>query len=337
MFQTLKAQNGSHQDSEYVVQSSIPASDKLKAAKKPPACTRCKMRKLKCIILAPDNCEKCLEGGVRCSYRGTAVTEENRDTSSSNGIDNEDACLAGTTAQNEDPCSIFMNSLTPQPSSMDISAMTPVVTPDPITGLPQDLHTDHFVSMLDSSTTLQGDDLHDFDFCICVDSITDANAMVQTKLVWSNWLQGYSASSIDDMLQCQKNVLASCETFFNCKNCSNKWNYVALVISMCRELVSGVKTLESITTRGPQTFLRRQPRSDSDFSGSSRLEAGGWRLDDDDEMEIIKHLVRVRTTKLRKVIDQLESTVSSNHVSYLWVVGNLKKTLDDNLGTKVLQ
>ncbi len=220
---------------------------------------------------------------------------------------------------------------------MDISAMTPVMTPDPNTGLPQDLHTDHFVSMLDSSTTLQGDDLHDFDFCFCVDSITDANAMVQTKLVWSNWLQGYSASSIDDMLQCQKNVLASCETFFNCKNCSNKWNYVALVISMCRELVSGVKTLESITTRGPQTFLRRQPRSDSDFSGSSRLEAGGWRLDDDDEMEIIKHLVRVRTTKLRKVIDQLESTVSSNHVSYLWVVGNLKKTLDDNLGTKVLQ
>jgi hypothetical protein len=123
MFQTLKAQNGSHQDSEYVVQSSIPASDKLKAAKKPPACTRCKMRKvrplpiephlpnagpdsyliiasrlstvnrdsaltrfqLKCVILAPDNCEKCLEGGVRCSYRGTAVTVENRDTSSSNG------------------------------------------------------------------------------------------------------------------------------------------------------------------------------------------------------------------------------------------------------------
>ncbi|KAF7541400.1 hypothetical protein G7054_g570 [Neopestalotiopsis clavispora] len=299
MFQTLKAQNGSHQDSEYVVQSSIPASDKLKAAKKPPACTRCKMRKVRPLPIEPHLPNAGPDSYLIIASRLSTVNHDSALTrfqlkcvilAPDNCIDDEDACSAGTTAQNEDPCSIFMNSLTPRPSSMDLSAITPVMTPDLITGLPQDLHTNHFVSMLDSSTTLQGDDLHDFDFCFCVDSITDANAMVQTKLVWSNSLQGCSASSIDDMLQCQKNVLASCETFFNCKKCSNKWNYVALVISMCRELVIGVKTLESITTRGPQTFLRKRPRSDVDSSGSSRLEAGGWRLDDDDEMEIIKHL-----------------------------------------------
>jgi len=46
MFQTLKAQNGVLGDLEYVVRSSVPASDKVKT-KKQPACTRCKMKKVR--------------------------------------------------------------------------------------------------------------------------------------------------------------------------------------------------------------------------------------------------------------------------------------------------
>lgn len=52
MFQTLKAQNGALGDSEYVVRSSIPASDKAKATRKQPACTRCKMKKVRTSLLS---------------------------------------------------------------------------------------------------------------------------------------------------------------------------------------------------------------------------------------------------------------------------------------------
>lgn len=47
MFQTLKAQNGALGDLKYIVRSSIPASDKVKPARKQPACTRCKMKKVR--------------------------------------------------------------------------------------------------------------------------------------------------------------------------------------------------------------------------------------------------------------------------------------------------
>lgn len=95
MFQTLKAQSGALGDMEYVIQSSLPAYDKVRGAKKQPACTRCKMKKvrrselryvtalmifnffsfttqLKCILDSDsDGCEKCLESGVTCSYGGS--------------------------------------------------------------------------------------------------------------------------------------------------------------------------------------------------------------------------------------------------------------------------
>ena len=52
MFQTLKAQNRALGDLEYVVQSSVPASEKAKATRKLPACTRCKIKKVRQASLA---------------------------------------------------------------------------------------------------------------------------------------------------------------------------------------------------------------------------------------------------------------------------------------------
>ncbi|KAK7756044.1 hypothetical protein SLS62_001987 [Diatrype stigma] len=182
--------------------------------------------------------------------------------------------------------------------------------------------------------TSQVDELHEFDLCFCVDLIIAANATMQVKLVWATSLNGYSSSSIDDMLQCQKDVLTSCETFFGCKKCSLRSDYVVLVISMCRELVNGVKALEVITSpESSQGLLRPHHQN----SSKAKLEAGGWRLDDDDEIEIIRHLIQVRKTKLRKLIGQLEHTVSTNHPSYAWIVTNLRKSLDEKLGSTALQ
>lgn len=177
--------------------------------------------------------------------------------------------------------------------------------------------------------SLKGGELQGFDICFCVDLVLAANATMLVKSVWGISLNCFSTSSIDDMFQCQKNVLTSCETLLGCSKCSLRSDYVVLVISMCREMVSCVKVLESITSPETQSGSSEKPNLDS----KANLEAGGWRLDDEDEIEIIRHLIKVRITKLRKLIDQLEHIVTANYASYTWVVGSLKQNLDNTLGS----
>lgn len=227
-----------------------------------------------------------------------------------------------TVHPDDDPCSNFFDSTMPPPSFIaDLSDETPELT--------QDTHPTNFVNMLDS--TLHADGLHDFDLCFCIDLIIAANAIMQVRLVWATSMNTGSTSSIEDMLQCQKSVLASCETFFKCKKCSLKSDYVVLVISMCQAMVNGVKSLEAITSPDAQSSRRQASHLGSGTFSKGKLEAGGWRLEDDEEIEIISHLIQVRITKLRKLVDQLEHIVSTNHASYSWVVGNIKRSLDGKL------
>lgn len=196
----------------------------------------------------------------------------------------------------------------------------------------QDIPTAPFPDLMGEA--LQAHDLQDFGICFCTDLIISANASMQVRLVWSAWLNGNSTSSIEDILQCQKNVLASCDSFFQCKRCSSKPDYVVLVISMCREMVDGVKALEHMTSpEALRSRSRRQHLGHTDVSNKPRLQAGGWRLDDDDEIEIIRHLIQVRITKLRKLVGQLEQAVNAGHASYGWMVGNLRKSLDEKPGS----
>jgi len=128
-----------------------------------------------------------------------------------------------------------------------------------------------------------------------------------------------------------KNVLSSCDTFFKCSRCSSKPDYVVLAISMCREMVDGVKALEHATS--PEIRRARRPHLDSEVSGKPpQLQAGGWQLDDDDEMEIIRHLIQVRITKLSRLVGLVEDAVNARHASYGWIVGSLRRSLDEKLG-----
>ncbi|KAL6796263.1 hypothetical protein GGI42DRAFT_356403 [Trichoderma sp. SZMC 28013] len=358
MFQTLKVQNRGLGDLEYIVRSSIPASNKAKT-KKQPACTRCKMKKLKCIIDA-DSCEKCIERGVRCSYRVTGepgnrnsqspdhhMAEIDMSTSSDGTLAYNKTSSYNTSSQSgasfngssdssppsvgkadaslsingdEDHYSAFIDPAMGTPQFMaDLTAWTP--------SLDQEVCTVARDRLPEAS--LKGGELQGFDICFCVDLVLAANATMLVKSVWGISLNCFSTSSIDDMFQCQKNVLTSCETLLGCSKCSLRSDYVVLVISMCREMVSCVKVLESITSPETQSGSSEKPNLDS----KANLEAGGWRLDDEDEIEIIRHLIKVRITKLRKLIDQLEHIVTANYASYTWVVGSLKQNLDNTLGS----
>ncbi|KAI1261791.1 hypothetical protein F5Y18DRAFT_192382 [Xylariaceae sp. FL1019] len=364
MFQTLKAQNGVLGDLEYVVQSSVSASDRVKT-KKQPACTRCKMKKLKCIIES-DSCEKCLERGVRCSYRGPGGPKSRNSPSTSrsrrspsyqnspprdlqlpqpevisnestavqvsktasnngspqSGVSNSDSgynsardsnemdtCL--TVNEDEDPCSTFVDPMIGTPSFMvDFSSWTP--------GLAPESHSSTLAAL--PEPTLHAEELHDYDICFCLDLIISANATMQVKVVWGA-MGGNADSSIDDVLQCQKDVLASCETLLNCNKCRLRSDYVVMVISMCQEMTNGVKSLEAMTS--PDTV-------GLPTNNTTRLGSGGWRLDDDDEIEVIRHLIQIRITRLRKLINHLELTVGANHALYLGIVSALRRCLDDS-------
>ncbi|KAL7940480.1 hypothetical protein V8C42DRAFT_226162 [Trichoderma barbatum] len=362
MFQTLKVQNRGLGDLEYIVRSSIPASAKAKT-KKQPACTRCKMKKLKCIIEA-DSCEKCIERGVRCSYRATGepeirnspspdsnMTQLDISTSSDGASVYNKATSYNTSPQSGASCNGSGDGSSPSRGKTDACLSANDDEDHYSTFIEATLSTPHFIADLSAWTpsleqevctvprdrlpeaAIKGNELQGFDICFCVDLVLAANATMLVKSVWGTSLNSFNTSSIDDMFQCQKNVLASCEILLGCGKCSLRSDYVVLVISMCRELVSGVKVLEVITSPETQNGSSEKPNLDSEFSSKANLEAGGWRLDDDDEIEIIRHLIKVRITKLRKLIGQLEHIVTANHASYTWVVGSLKQSLDNTFGS----
>ncbi|KAK6850360.1 hypothetical protein PG995_014193 [Apiospora arundinis] len=332
------------------------------------------MKKLRCDI-AGNSCEKCIEASVTCSYNNnTRGGSESRSSCSADGeaqrpgspptgecisvvskpdippapsclsspathtrhtgtpppgpthIDFGDKLTGSNDFQGDDPASTLIDSAIATPSFMaDLGVWMK-------SGL------SHDINGFDATSSQSGDLIHGFDICYCVDRIISANATMQTKLLWATSLNGCSTSSIDDMLQCQKNVLASCGEFLECSKCSLKSDYMVLVISMCREMVSGIKTLEHITSPEPsaqQCASRRTSHPSSSTERSSgkgnNLGAGGWHLDDEDEMEIIQNLIQVRIRKLKKLVDQLEVAVITNHASYAWIVCGLRDVLDGKL------
>lgn len=143
MFQTLKAQNGVLGDLEYVVRSSVPASDRGKTTRKQPACARCKMKKvcrsslgsplhsskkrlqLKCIITEAESCEKCMERGVTCSYSSTGGPDNQSSPDAlPSGDCNPSYGKAASPPQNESPQSGASYGGCHTGSSTDNSKMT---------------------------------------------------------------------------------------------------------------------------------------------------------------------------------------------------------------------
>lgn len=232
-------------------------------------------------------------------------------------LDEMDMDTCPTVNYEDDHCSTFLDSTFATQFIGDPSNWTSTLT--------QDVHGACLACL--PNGIMQGHEMPRQDICFCVDLIIAAHATTQVKFAWATSLDGCTTPSIDDILQCQKDVLTSCEIVLGCTKCSLRPNYVVLVISMCREMVDGVRALEVITSKEQQSPPRRY--NDVDISSQAKLEAGGWHLDDDDEIEIIRHLIQVRIKKLRKLTDQLEHTVRANHGSYMWIVSNLRKRLGD--------
>ncbi|KAI1258589.1 hypothetical protein F5Y18DRAFT_342547 [Xylariaceae sp. FL1019] len=169
--------------------------------------------------------------------------------------------------------------------------------------------------------------------CHCLEHLMSANEKMQVKLVWRAGSPNGIGVSVDDMLECQKDVLATCGTLLECQSCSLRSQYVLLVVSMCREMANGIEHLSSLilSDRGSQHGSRKRSCSTVDATGMKGLKPGGWRLDDEDEMEVIKSLIGIRLTRLRSLVLRLEKGIRQNHSDYGWIASALRDTVTEKM------
>lgn len=160
-----------------------------------------------------------------------------------------------------------------------------------------------------------------------------ANEIMQVKLIWAASSHSGPTISVDDMLKCQKDILASCEKLLECSRCSLRSDYVMLIVSMCHGMMRGIRDLDAITLSGSQN--ENSERSRSNASGGKlirtkkSLNAGGWRFDDKEEMDVIRSLIGIRITRLGSLIGQLEKTVNTYHSAYQWIINDLRQGITE--------
>ncbi|RYC65906.1 hypothetical protein CHU98_g343 [Xylaria longipes] len=169
--------------------------------------------------------------------------------------------------------------------------------------------------------------------CHCLEKLMGANEDMQVKLVWGAYPFNGVTVSVDDMLQCQKDILISCEMLLECKTCSLRSDYVMLVVSMCHEMMNGIADLNTMLLPGSQSGSSKRTRSESDGGRKRGLKAGGWRLDDDDEIQLIRSLIGIRITKLSSLISLLGTAVNTHHPAYEWVIRALRQSITERIAT----
>lgn len=166
--------------------------------------------------------------------------------------------------------------------------------------------------------------------CPCLEQLMQANEDMQVKLVWGAYGLNGVTVSVDEMLQCQKDILVSCETLLGCKACSQRSDYVMLIVSMCHEMMNGIGDLSAMLSTKPQQGGSKRPRSESDARRRD-LKAGGWRLDDEEEINVIQSLIGIRITRLGSLITLLEKAVKENHPAYEWVIRALRQSITEKI------
>ncbi|KAK5630176.1 hypothetical protein RRF57_005891 [Xylaria bambusicola] len=168
--------------------------------------------------------------------------------------------------------------------------------------------------------------------CQCLEKLMQANEDMQVKLVWGACPLNGVTVSVDEMLQCQKDILVSCETLLECKACSQRSDYVMLIVSMCHEMMNGIGDLSEMILPGSQQGSSKRPRSESDVRKRDlKVKAGAWRLDDEEEINVIRSLIGIRITRLGSLITLLEKAVKAKHPAYEWVIRALRQSITEKI------
>ncbi|KAK5628870.1 hypothetical protein RRF57_004585 [Xylaria bambusicola] len=109
-----------------------------------------------------------------------------------------------------------------------------------------------------------------------------------------------AAMNIEEFLRDHKRALVSCEMLLGCETCSCRGEYVMLVISICRKLLHSVGV------------MHREGLSEVQNRDSSRERGGLWKLDDEDQAGVLEVLLKIRATRLRRLVTILDHVVTSH-------------------------
>lgn len=160
--------------------------------------------------------------------------------------------------------------------------------------------------------------------CSCSKMVC-AYEMAEVYLVWGPRNHaGAMSIEMDDMLRCQKTVLASCEAVLSCDLCSLQSEQVMLMISICNKLLASFVQMSadppSIATppsvNSKQDLIRPiSPRSSLKSKGLN-FTVSEWKIDDEDKKQVLRTLLRSRAARLNDLMDRLGAVARTNR----WLV-----------------
>lgn len=166
--------------------------------------------------------------------------------------------------------------------------------------------------------------------CSCSEMVRTYET-AEVYLVWApRDRSGATSIEVDEMLRCQKTVLASCEAVLSCGLCNLQSEQVMLMISICNKLLASFVQMSAASPMVAQetgrpanseqcsTRQEQQPISGpiSVKSRSSSFEFSEWKIDDEDKKQVLKTLLNSRAARLNGLMDRLGEVVTINR----WLV-----------------
>ena len=166
--------------------------------------------------------------------------------------------------------------------------------------------------------------------CSCSEMVRTYET-AEVYLVWAaRDHSGATSIEVDEILRCQKTVLASCEAVLSCDLCSLQSEQVMLMISICNKLLVSFIQMSAApppiapgsmrsTKSGSCSPRQEQQSLDRRSSVKSRgfnFECSEWKIDDEDKKQVIKTLLNSRAARLNGLMDRLGEVVTTNR----WLV-----------------
>lgn len=149
------------------------------------------------------------------------------------------------------------------------------------------------------------------------------------------------STSTDQILQHQKLALMRCEDLLKCQRCCSRSDFIMLIISMCDRMLSSLHSVLERARQGRQhgqsqgSCVQRETQNNAMSStfnvnnssrGRPRLQIGAWQLDDEDELQVLQSLLKLRFAKLGDFVNEIGKVVDINHwPAHQHIVLNLRE------------
>lgn len=137
------------------------------------------------------------------------------------------------------------------------------------------------------------------DVCQCANKTLLAYETIQ--------IDRYNTQQTHTILQSQKEVMSICTSLLNCRVCSRRSELIMLIMAICRATLHGMESLLSpcvLQTRKDDWITENE-----DNTSTGKLWIGSWRLDNEDEIEVIRSLLTTRMSRLDALIHQVKGVV----------------------------